>query len=250
MSKKLRLPQLLRQRGYAVKEALDLIRGGSVYVNGAAVKNPNFQVNPDKENIEIKTRQELQKLEQHKQNFPKKYFMLNKPLETITTTGKDNRKTVMDIFKVPIDLKKTLFPVGRLDYETSGMLIVTNDGNFSHKLLNPKSKIEKEYHVTVRRKVSLTDITELERGVIIDVKGESYKTQPAKVKVLESEKDTTKCSIVICEGKRRQVRLMFLQVGHKVFELERVRIGKLMLGHLKPGEYRELTSEELEMLID
>jgi len=249
MSKKYRLPQILRQRGFTVKESLDLIRGGNVFVNGAPAKNPNFQVNPNKETIEIKSEKDLAAIEKIKESFPKKYYILNKPLETITTTGTDNRRTVMDLFKVEANLKKTLFPVGRLDYETGGLLIVTNDGNFSHKLLNPKSKIEKEYHVLVRGKVSPTDIHELERGVTIEVKEQMYKTQPAKVHVIEERDTTTRCSITICEGKRRQVRLMFLQVGHRVLELKRVRIGQLSLGKLKTGEYRELTPDELKMLM-
>src|SRR3989338_3830400 len=247
MSKKLRLYQILRQRGIGtVKEALDLIRSGSVLVNGALAKNPNFQVNPNREKIEIKlTSSESKQIDK---TIPKKYFMLNKPIETMTTTGKDNRKTVMDLFNIEGKIKKTLFPVGRLDYKTTGLLIITNDGNFAHKLLSPKSNIEKEYHAVIKGRLSPTDIKEFEHGVIIDVNDQKYKTQPAKVSVIKSGEATTKCSIIISEGKKRQVRLMFLAVGHKVLELERVRIGKLTLSYLKPGEYRELSTDEVKML--
>src|SRR3989344_5703802 len=224
MSKKLRLVQFVRQKGFEVKEALDLIRGGQVIVNNFPAKNPNFQINPKKEIVEIKAKVSLA-------NIPRKYYLLNKPIETITTTGKDNRKTVMDCIKIDSQIKKTLFPVGRLDYKTTGLLIITNDGHFARKILNPQAGVEKEYRAVVKGTLSPTDIKELQEGVLIKVDEKKNKTKPAKINVITSGENTT-CSMIITEGKKRQVRLMFLEVGHKVLELERIRIGRLLLGDL------------------
>ena len=160
----------------------------------------------------------------------------------ITSASDDKeRATVMDIVK---DIDERLFPVGRLDYNTTGALIMTNDGELTYRVTHPKHELEKTYRALVKGVLSDEKARKLARGV--DIGG--YVTSRAKVKIIKGTRTTTLVEITIHEGKNRQVRKMFKAVGNPVQELERIAIGRIRLGHLRPGHYRKLTREEIEEL--
>lgn len=170
------------------------------------------------------------------------YYMLYKPIGYITSASDEkDRATVTQLIK---DEKHRVFPVGRLDYNTSGLLILTNDGNLTYALTHPKHNVDKTYAVKVKGVVTEKTIKKLEQGVAI----EAYITAPAKVKVVSATPATSKLSITIHEGKNRQVRKMCEAVGHDILKLERVALGELTLGKLKVGEYRLLTPTEITYL--
>ena len=175
---------------------------------------------------------------------PKKmeYVLINKPLGMVTTVDDDkDRLTVMECVK---DIDARLFPVGRLDYNTSGALIMTNDGDLAYRITHPKHEVYKTYRARVAGVLSNEKVAKLRKGV--DIGG--FVTSRAKVNVIKGNAHSTIVEISIHEGKNRQVRKMFAAVGNPVQELERIAIGEIRLGHLKEGHYRKLTREEVEYL--
>ncbi|CAI8035102.1 Ribosomal large subunit pseudouridine synthase B [Geodia barretti] len=171
--------------------------------------------------------------------------MLNKPAGCLTTRSDERgRPTVMELVA---DLRDTIYPVGRLDLETEGLLLFTNDGDFAYRLLHPSHEVEKTYLVWVKGVPRDDAIQRLRQGVTIS----SGATAPAKIKRVKVSKDSAsaKFEVVIHEGKKRQVRLMFKAVGHPVIRLKRVRIGNLRLGNLPSGQYRFLSPEEISELM-
>ena len=232
MVNKPRIYQLLRRAGviHTEKDAIALLNSGQVKVNDKPIHNPNFQVNPKKEQITIN---DIPLPTQVK----KVYFILNKPAGYLTSKNPSgDKKSIMDLIDCPKELKNTLFPVGRLDYNSSGLIIITNDGDFAHQILQPKNRIEKEYLVTLDRPLAVADRVKLENGVIITVSNKPYKTKPATISL-------NPLTITIIEGKKRQVRLMFKALGYTVTELQRIRIGNLKL-NIKGAEYKEIEKEE------
>lgn len=178
-------------------------------------------------------------------NFDKKiYILLNKP-EGYITTVKDqfNRKNVLDLIN---DIDERLYPVGRLDYETSGLLLLTNDGDLTYKITHPKHEIDKIYLASVKGIPSQEEIKKFERGLKID----DYITSSAKLQIIKKDsiKDYSVCKITIHEGHNRQVRKMLETIGHPVMNLKRIQLGNIKLGNLEKGEYRHLTKEEVEYL--
>ena len=184
-----------------------------------------------------------------------KYFLLNKPYGVLTQfTDKKKRKTLADVYNFP----KEVYPVGRLDMDSEGLLLLTNDKSLTDHLLNPENKNEKEYYVQVEGIPGEEELRKLEKGIIIQGK----KTLPAKTKVIDDpgfperippvncKKNISCCwlSIVITEGRFRQVRKMTAAIGHPTIRLIRVKIKNLLLGDLKPGEVRELKGKEIEDL--
>lgn len=172
------------------------------------------------------------------------YIILNKP-EGYITTVKDqfDRPSVLDLVA---DIEERVYPIGRLDYETSGLLILTNDGDLTYKLTHPKHEIDKTYVARVKGIPSVNEMKRFESGLEI----EDYITAPAKIRLLESnsEKNFSKCEIKIHEGRNRQVRKMCRAINHPVLNLKRVSVGKINLKGVKIGEYRYLTKEEIEYL--
>ena len=170
------------------------------------------------------------------------YYILNKPAGYITTSeDEQGRPTVLDLMP---DISERIYPVGRLDFNTSGMLIMTNDGDLAHKLTSPHKNIFKTYLAEVSGLFLRKDAARLQKGV--DIGG--YMTKPAEVEILRQGADTTVVQIRISEGKNRQVRKMFEAVGHKVLKLQRTAIGDLKMAHLREGMYRKMTVHELEYL--
>lgn len=169
----------------------------------------------------------------------KVYLMLNKPLNCVTTSDDQfDRQTVMDF----IDVKERVYPIGRLDYNTTGMLLLTNDGDLARKIMHPSSHLTKTYVAKVKGTPTEAEIKQFETGVVIDDK----MTSPAKIKVIRDGL----VEVQIYEGRNRQVRKMLDVIGHPVITLKRVRIGTLTLGELELGTYRTLTDKEIKYLKD
>ena len=236
----MRLDKFLVNQGFGSrKEVQKLIKAGIVYVNNFPVEDPSFHINPEKDVVEI----EGQEIE-YKENY---YFMLNKPKGYITATYDENYPTVMDLFASEPIVSK-LFPVGRLDVDTEGLLIITSDGFLAHRLSHPKWNVEKEYFVIVEGDISDIDFSKYEKEGMY-LKKEKYKTKPFKVKVLKTSFEESELLITITEGKYHIVKKIMYAVGHEVKYLKRVRIGPLILDEdLEVGEYRELTKEEISLL--
>lgn len=231
----MRINKYIAQAGICSRRKADeLIANGNVKINGAALKEPGYEV-ADGDRVEVNG-----KLISAKQK--PEYVLINKPLGMVTTVSDDKeRLTVMDVVA---DIDARLFPVGRLDYNTSGALIMTNDGELAYRLTHPKHEVYKTYRARVAGILSNEKVARLRKGV--DIGG--FVTSRAKVNVIKGTQHSTIVEIAIHEGKNRQVRKMFSVVGNPVQELERVAIGEIRLGHLKPGHYRKLTREEIEYL--
>ena len=231
----MRVSKYIAQAGIASRrKADDLIMNGNVKVNGAVMKEPGYDV-ADSDKVEVNGRLlgSPAKLE---------YVLINKPTGMVTTVSDDkDRLTVMEVVK---DIDARLFPVGRLDYNTSGALLMTNDGEMAYKLTHPKHEVYKTYRARVAGVLSNEKVARLRKGV--DIGG--FVTSRAKVNVIKGNQHSTIVEISIHEGKNRQVRKMFAAVGNPVQELERTAIGEIRLGHLKPGHYRKLTREEIQYL--
>ena len=171
----------------------------------------------------------------------KAYIMLYKPDKVVSTASDpEGRKTVLDLVDVPF----RLYPVGRLDYHTEGLILLVNDGDAAYRLTHPKFEIEKEYLCVISGDIKREEVLALCAGVVLD--GE--KTAPAKVKVVEQTDHTTSLSVIIHEGKNRQVRRMFESIGKKVIHLTRMRHGEILLSGLKKGQWRYLTAQEVEYI--
>ena len=210
------------------------IKKGQVRVNDIVVKNPDFQIN---ENTDVVC------FQGQKINYRKfVYYMLNKPQGVVSATEDRMQKTVLDC--VDSKKRKDLFPVGRLDKDTEGLLLITNDGDLAHKLLAPGKHVDKVYFVRLAKPLEEDKVQLLENGVDI---GEKALTLPAKIEICQE--DRMACRITIREGKFHQIKRMFLAADNEVVFLKRLSMGTLELDEtLVPGQYRVLTEEEIERL--
>ena len=230
-----RLQKYIAESGYTSRrKAEELIKDGKVKVNGVVVTELGTKVD-SKDSVEING--ELLSKED------KVYYMLNKPRGVVCTASDEKgRKTVVDL----IDTNERIYPVGRLDYDTTGMILLTNDGEFANSITHPKNNIDKVYIAKVKGIVKAEHIIPLEKGVMVN----GYKTAPAKVKLrrVDREKKTSMVEITIHEGRNHEVKKMFEYVGLEVMKLKRERIAFLNLNGLNSGEYRRLTPKELKEL--
>ena len=231
-----RLQKYLAGCGVASRrKSEDIIRSGRVSVNGEVVREMGVQI--DEENDVITLDGSVVKPEKKMV-----YVMLNKPAGFVTTASDEKgRQTVMDLVA---DIPVRIYPVGRLDYDTEGLLLMTNDGDLTYKITHPKNNVEKTYVAEVAGNMNMGTITSLRNGVYID----GVKTSPAKVEVLGATQLGTKMEITIHEGRNRQVRRMFEGVGCKVKRLKRTKEAGLNLGHVPLGRWRKLTESEVNML--
>lgn len=216
------------------RKAEELILNGKVMVDGQIITELGFKVNESAEIIVGGTK--LVKED-------KVYYLLNKPRGVVTTTKDDKgRKTVIDL----INDNRRIYPVGRLDYDTTGALILTNDGEFANNLMHPKNKIDKVYMAKINGFLTPSDIVALKKGVIIDGK----RTSEAKVKVrkIDKEKKTSIVELIIHEGRNHQVKNMFAVLGYDVLKLKRQKIAFLDIKSLNSGEYRQLNPKEVKQL--
>ncbi|NLL63164.1 MAG: rRNA pseudouridine synthase [Ruminococcaceae bacterium] len=232
---KIRLQKYMAECGIASRrKSEDLIVAGKVTVNGK-VANLGDKINPKKDKVSVDGRKLQVETEL-------KYIMLNKPRGYITTMSDEmDRKCVAELVS---DVGVRVYPVGRLDKDSEGLLLLTNDGEFANKMTHPKNQVPKTYRVTIYPSITEEQINELMTGIMIDGK----KTLPADVHVVTQEKNRVVLEIVICEGRNRQIRKMCEGVGLKVARLRRVAIGPVKLGMLKQGTHRDLTSQEIKSL--
>ncbi len=238
MGEIVRLQKYIAMSGVASRRAAEeLITSGRVMVNNQKITELGTKV-------EIGADVVMVDKEIVSPEVKKYYIMLNKPVGYVSTVSDQfDRPTVLDL--VSEDIKSRIFPVGRLDYDTSGLLLLTNDGDFTYKVTHPKFNMDKTYIATIKGGITPKGLAQLRGGVIIE---ENFKTSPAEVEMISCEKGYTKIKITIHEGKNRQVRKMFEAVGCKVTELERIKIGIVELGNLPLGRWRYLTSHEISYL--
>lgn len=212
----------------------ELIRSGRVRVNGKSVTEMGILVS-EKDRVEVDGKRvgKEQKLV---------YIMLNKPAGYVSTVyDPQGRRTVLDLVQ---GVEERIFPVGRLDYDTTGLLLLTNDGDFAYRNTHPGQETTKTYIAEILGNPSKRVLDTLRNGVILDGKP----TSPADVEVVEEGTKTAVLKIIIHEGRNRQVKRMCEAVGHNVLRLRRIAVGKLTLGDLKPGQWRTLTNRELRLV--
>ena len=237
MGEIVRLQKYIAMSGKASRRAAEeLITSGRVRVNGEKITElgTKVEIGADKVSLDGKD---------IKPEMKKYYIMLNKPTGYVSSVSDQfDRPTVIDLLDE--EIRARIFPVGRLDYDTEGLLLLTNDGDFTYKVTHPKFHMDKTYIATIKGGITVKGLNMLRSGVKI----EDYKTSPAEVEMLSCEKGVTVIKITIHEGKNRQVRKMFEAVGCRVIELKRISIGKVELGNLPLGRWRYLTSHEINYL--
>ncbi|KAB8138375.1 rRNA pseudouridine synthase [Gracilibacillus oryzae] len=232
-----RLQKVIAKSGITSRrKAETLIETGQVKVNGKVVTELGVKVT-DQDHIEVN-------------NVPIEkeqsvYYLLYKPRGVISSVSDDKgRKTVTDFF---IELEERVFPVGRLDYDTSGLIIMTNDGDFANLLLHPKYQLDKEYIVKTKGIPTKENLQKFKKGIHSD--GDILKAKQVKIMSIDKKKQTAILKIILHQGKNRQIRRMFESIGHPVLKLRRERFGILTLEDLQPGEHRKLTPHEVDQLI-
>lgn len=233
----MRLDKFLAEVGLGSrKEVKQLIKKGHISVNQKIEKSDKKQIDPEKDQVDYQG--EIL----HYQEFY--YYLLHKPAGVVSATEDKHDQTVMDLFS-PSDYRSDLFPVGRLDKNTEGLLLITNDGKLAHDLLSPKKHVEKEYFAEVQGVMTAEDQQRFVEGILLD----GDRTLPAELLIDEVTEDKSKVRIILHEGKFHQVKRMVKACGKEVTYLKRIRMGKLLLPkELVKGAYRSLTEDELKGL--
>ena len=231
----MRLQKYLASCGVASRRrAEEMIAQGLVTVNGVIVQEMGIQV---EESDEVAVEGRVVKPE-----GDKRYILYYKPVGEVTTVSDpEGRPTVLDHFR---DYPVRLYPVGRLDFDSEGLLILTNDGEMTQRLTHPSHEVEKRYIARVSNELGANELHQLRSGVFLD----GQKTAPAKVSVLRKDAFSTDILISVHDGRNRQIRRMVEAVGHEVVRLKRVQYGSLALGNMERGQWRELTLQEVEAL--
>ncbi|MHB8158048.1 MAG: pseudouridine synthase [Desulfocucumaceae bacterium] len=232
-----RLQKFMSRHGIASRRACEeIIAAGRVRVNGKVISTPGVTVDPARDKVVVDGR---------RLGEPEKkiYIMINKPRGYISTAQDPRgRKKVTDLLE---NIKERVYPVGRLDYDSEGLLIMTNDGEFAQKLTHPSHEVPKTYRVRLKGLPSDDDLDKIATGVMLDDK----MTAPAKLAFIEEREGNALLEITISEGRNRQVRRMFETINFEVIRLKRVKIGSLTLGNLKSGENRPLRETEVTVLL-
>ena len=233
----MRLNLYLSKAGVASRRKSDeLIFEGKVKVNNVVITAPGTIIDENKDSIHYNNK--LLKIEELK------YFIFNKPINVVTTVSDpQKRKTIVQFFNKE---RARLFPVGRLDYDSSGLIFMTNDGDFSNKLMHPSKNKNKIYIANVNQELTRKEMTLFSKGIKIDNK----KTSNSQIKLLNKKGRTYNYQVIIHEGMNRQIRKMFQFFNKRVIELKRVEIAGIKLGNLKEGQYRELTKYEYNKLME
>ena len=232
---KLRLQVYLSRNGVCSRRsAMGIVQEGQVMVNGMKVTEPSVLVDPMTDRVSVNGKTVKAKCYQ--------YLLLNKPKGYVTTKAKGHKEKNIYLMLPPA--YHHLSPVGRLDKDTEGLLLLTNDGDTAYKLTHPKFNVEKTYYVVIEGRLEMDKRKKIERGVFLDGK----RTAPAKVKLIRLKKWQTELNLTIHEGQKRQVRRMFAVIKHKVTYLKRTLQGPLRLGALKPGQFRELSGAEISAI--
>jgi len=219
------------------KEIKGIVRKGLVTVDNQVVKDSGMSVDPEKSEIYIGDEKVI-----YKKYI---YLLMNKPAGVVSATFDNYDETVVDLLEVQHSVFNP-FPVGRLDKDTVGFLLLTNDGELNHRLISPKWHVDKVYYAKIDKRVDEKDIKSFQKGVVLD---DGYKCLPAKLEILEASEEGSEVLVTLQEGKFHQVKRMFESVNKKVMYLKRISFGPLKLDeNLEEGEYRELTEEELTQL--
>jgi len=217
--------------------AKELISQGRIAVNGRIVLIPGTHIDPARDIVTFDG-------DRVRMTGRRIYLMLNKPAGYLTTAKRqDGRPIVMDLIS---DIDERIYPVGRLDFDTEGLLLLTNDGDFAYRLTHPKFKVEKVYLAWVSGVPSEERLNELRKGV----RTKRFKAAPAKVDLLKIKGGDALLRITIHEGRKRQIKHMCSAIGHKVIKLKRIQIGPIKLGNLPVGRYRFLREEEVRTILD
>ena len=238
MGEIVRLQKYIAMCGKASRRGAEqMITDGRVRVNGERVVQLGTKVEIGADTVAV----DGVELTAVKKKY---YIMLNKPAGYLSTVSDDfDRPTVIDLLSE--EIKTRIFPVGRLDYETEGLLLMTNDGDFAYRVTHPKFELGKTYVATVGAGLTIAGLNKLRRGVRL----EEFKTSPAEVELLNSDANKAVVKLTIHEGKNRQVRRMFEAIGCRVLDLKRISIGRVELGNLPEGRWRYLTSHEISYLM-
>ncbi len=232
----IRLNKFLAQAGVASRREVDkMIAEGRIKVNGLVIKELGYKIDDEKDRVEV----EGKRVERGEGLI---YLMINKPPGYLVTL-KDHfqRPTIQQLLP---PLKKRVYPVGRLDYDSSGLLLVMNDGELAYRLTHPRFKVPKAYLVKVKGEPDPSKLSRLEKGIYLDGK----KTAPAKIAQIAGSSKKNLLKIEIYEGRKREIKRMFKAIGHRVLQLRRVSFGGLRLGRLKTGKWRFLTRKEIDIL--
>ncbi len=227
-----RLQKYLASCGIASRRKCEeYILSGKVRVNGVIVTELGVKVNEDSDIVQFNS-----KIVRPEEN--KIYIALNKPTGYVSTVKDErNRKTILDLVKV----KERIYPIGRLDYDTSGLILLTNDGNLYNKIIHPREEKNKVYIAEIMGMPTEDQLFKFRSGIIID----NYKTSPCKINILKNEKGICTVKIVIHEGRNRQIRKMCDSINHHVISLKRLEVAGIKLDNLKEGKWRYLTTDEI-----
>ncbi|MEE0568058.1 pseudouridine synthase [Clostridium sp.] len=233
-----RIDKILSNLGYGTRKDLKkIVKNGMVQVNGITIKDSAMKVDPEKDKIVINGEEIFYR------EFI--YLMMNKPAGVISATFDNKDETVIDLLEVEHQVFEP-FPVGRLDKDTVGLLLLTNDGDLNHRLISPKWKVDKVYFAKINQKVTEEDIEKFKHGITLD---DGYRCKEAILEIQKASEEGSEIVLTIQEGKFHQVKRMFEAVGKKVTYLKRIEFGTLPLDEdLEEGEYRELTEEEIAIL--
>ncbi len=231
-----RLQKVLARAGVASRRAAEqLIAAGKVRVNGRIVTEMGIKVDAHRDKVEVNGRRVVAE--------KPAYYLLHKPRRMVTTLADpEGRETIKDLLKA---VPERVHPVGRLDYHTSGALLLTNDGQMTEALLRPHKAVPKIYAVKVQGHLTIEDLDQLRKGVVLD---DGYKTKPAELFVIREEEDNTWLQITLTEGKNRQIHRMLEAIGHRVMRLARTSFADITTEGLRPGQLRPLKERELEKL--
>lgn len=233
-----RIDKILSNLGYGTRKDLKkIVKNGMVQVNGITIKDSAMKVDPEKDKIVINGEEIFYR------EFI--YLMMNKPAGVVSATFDNKDETVIDLLEVEHQVFEP-FPVGRLDKDTVGLLLLTNDGDLNHRLISPKWKVDKVYFAKIDQKVTEEDIAKFKHGITLD---DGYRCKEAILEIQKASEEGSEIVLTIQEGKFHQVKRMFEAVGKKVTYLKRIEFGTLPLDEdLEEGEYRELTEEEIAIL--
>ena len=233
-----RIDKILSNLGYGTRKDLKkIVKNGMVQVNGITIKDSAMKVDPEKDKIVINGEEIFYR------EFI--YLMMNKPAGVISATFDNKDETLIDLLEVEHQVFEP-FPVGRLDKDTVGLLLLTNDGDLNHRLISPKWKVDKVYFAKIDQKVTEEDIEKFKHGITLD---DGYRCKEAILEIQKASEEGSEIVLTIQEGKFHQVKRMFEAVGKKVTYLKRIEFGTLPLDEdLEEGEYRELTEEEIAIL--
>ena len=234
----MRLDKFLCETGFGTRSQVkEMLKKGQVTVNGVAAKKPEQKIDEHKDQITCQG-----KIASYEKFV---YYMLHKPAGVVSATEDKREKTVLDLLKSE-DRRDGIFPVGRLDKDTEGFLLLTDDGDLAHRLLSPRKHVDKTYYAKIAGSVTEAHIERFREGLDI---GDEKKTLPAMLEILASKTETSEIRITIHEGRFHQVKRMFEAVGCKVTYLKRLSMGAVALdGTLAPGDYRPLNEKERELL--